>query len=371
MATAPPRLHRLAAVLEPRVEGMVAEMLERIRAELPSLAGLGDPAFLERLAASARSQIRIGLQLMTRSELPDALPHEALEEARLAAHAGIPLAELVQSYRIGHAVMLEHLIDGLEDEDGNAELLVVGSRALFAFIDRATALVTDAYTRERDSLVRSLEQRRLAIVRELLEGGGAGAGELGWDLAGTHVGAVAWGPEAEAAVAALGGPALSVTVAGQGVWAWLRAEPAHDAPAPEPPTGLALGRPAAGIDGFRRTYREARRAAQVAVCRGDALVRHGDVAVEALAAADPTAVRDFVERELGPLSGGGEREAVLRETLAAWFASGQNAASAAAALGVHERTIAYRLGTVHERLGAPPAARATELATALRLRTLL
>lgn len=316
MATAPSLLHRLTDVLEPRVEAMVDEMMDRIRAELPSLAGIADPGFLEQLAGSARSQIRIGLTLMTRNELPDALPHEALEEARLAAHAGIPLAELVQSYRIGHAVMLEHTIDALDGEPRNAELLVAGSRALFAFVDRATALVTDAYTRERDALVRSLEQRRLALVRELLGGGEADAAELGWDLAGTHVGAVAWGPAAEAAIAALGTRALTVTVPGQGVWAWLAAEPAN-APAPAAPTGLALGQPATGREGFARTHREARRAAQVAVARGDTLVRHADVAVEALAAPDATAARDFVERELGPLAGDGDREAVLRDTLAA------------------------------------------------------
>ena len=370
MAAAPPTLHRLVDVLEPRVEAMVDEMVDRVRAELPSVAGIGDPEFLESLAGSARSQIRIGLRLMTRAELPDALPHEALEEARLAAHAGIPLAELVQSYRIGHAVLLEHLIDALPEEDRTPEVLIAGSRALFAFVDRASGLVTDAYTRERDSLVRSLEQRRLALVRELLEGRGSGAAELGWDLAGTHVGAVAWGPGAEGAVAALGPRALAVTVPGQGVWAWLAADPG-DCPAPEPPTGLALGQPATGLNGFRRTHREARRAARVAIARGDGLVRHADVAVEALAADDPSAVRDFVDRELGPLAEEGEREAVLRETLAAWFAAGQNAASAAAALGVHERTVAYRLGTVQERLGRSPGARPTELAAALRLRALL
>jgi DNA-binding PucR family transcriptional regulator len=65
------------------------------------------------------------------------------------------------------------------------------------------------------------------------------------------------------------------------------------------------------------------------------------------------------------------RSETLRATLAAYFGSGQNAASAAALLGVHERTIANRLRAIEAQAGRPVATRRAELEMALRLRDLL
>ena len=79
----------------------------------------------------------------------------------------------------------------------------------------------------------------------------------------------------------------------------------------------------------------------------------------------------LVARELHGLDGGDHRSERLRQTLRAWFAAGHNATAAAAALGVHEQTVAQRLRTVEERTGHPVAARRAELETALRLRDLL
>jgi DNA-binding PucR family transcriptional regulator len=58
---------------------------------------------------------------------------------------------------------------------------------------------------------------------------------------------------------------------------------------------------------------------------------------------------------------------VLLETLRTYVRSGWNAASAAAQLGVHERTVGYRLATIEQRLGRPLSARRQELGAALRL----
>ncbi len=223
--------------------------------------------------------------------------------------------------------------------------------------------------------MRTREQRRLGLVRALLAGGEADGGELGWDLAGTHVGVVASGSGGEAAIAALasdaGTRALVVGVTEQRAWGWLDAPLPRATPAPDGDARLAVGDPLRGADGFRRTHRQAEAAARVGARRGDSLVAYADVALEALAGADAEQARAFVTREIGALEGEGERERGLRDTLAAWFAAGHNAAAAAAALGVHERTVAYRLWTVEERLGCPPASRRAELETALRLRALL
>lgn len=85
--------------------------------------------------------------------------------------------------------------------------------------------------------------------------------------------------------------------------------------------------------------------------------------------ADERAARAFVAAELGPL-GDGRDGTKLRETLVAYFACGFNASAAAAALGVNDRTVAYRLGGIEERL-ADRSARVAELQAAIRLERVL
>jgi len=50
---------------------------------------------------------------------------------------------------------------------------------------------------------------------------------------------------------------------------------------------------------------------------------------------------------------------------------GTRAASTGARLGVHDRTVGYRLATIEERLGRPLAARRDEIGVALRLQAAL
>ncbi|HLQ47495.1 MAG TPA: helix-turn-helix domain-containing protein, partial [Candidatus Dormibacteraeota bacterium] len=82
---------------------------------------------------------------------------------------------------------------------------------------------------------------------------------------------------------------------------------------------------------------------------------------------DEARARAFVSRELRGIDGDDPRSRRLRRTLRAYFASAQNGSAAAALLGVHEHTVAYRLRTIEDRLGRPVAARRAELETALRL----
>ena len=95
------------------------------------------------------------------------------------------------------------------------------------------------------------------------------------------------------------------------------------------------------------------------------------VALEALVIRDLPAVHDFVVEQLGPLYGADERARVLRETLRAYFANGQNAASTALVIGVHERTVAYRLRSAEKWLGQSIATSRDELSIALRMFDLL
>ena len=120
-----------------------------------------------------------------------------------------------------------------------------------------------------------------------------------------------------------------------------------------------------------QTHRQALQAYRVAVLGGAPVTRYDDVALEALVVQDERLAREFVARELGPLAARDAKTARLRATLRAYFSLGQNASAAGALLGVHERTVGYRLATIEERIGRPIIRRRDELGLALRIHALI
>ena len=138
------------------------------------------------------------------------------------------------------------------------ELLRAVSDLLFRYVDGIAEIVSEEYLRERDRVMRSREHQRARLVRDILAGGGPGTDELGYDLDAHHVGAVAWGVDAEPHLEALAGrldqPLLCVPVSDEVVWGWFGyAEPPDDAEwrtlvRTEPPAGtsVAIGLSGAG-----------------------------------------------------------------------------------------------------------------------------
>jgi hypothetical protein len=317
---------------------------------------------------------------------PEAVPAEALEEARVTARAGVPLESLLHTYRVGHAVVWERameLLDDMEiDRQARRAALTIGSRYLFGYVDRVCAAVTKEYTSERDRVLRSSIQRRVQLVRDVLSGATIGESELGYDLRVEHVALIASGAELDDLLhhlaQRLDRRLLTLAMTRETTWAWLggRSELGgtqwRELLALSVPDGvrLAVGGSAAGPEGFRSSHEEALAAHRVAPLLDRAVVRYDEVALEATLLADERAARRFVARELGPLAGTDERAEKLRRTLDAYLSSAQNASAAAAMLGVNDRTVAYRLHTVEELLDRNVAVRSAELSAALRLRRL-
>jgi DNA-binding PucR family transcriptional regulator len=378
-------LQAIADALEDHIDALVDEMLERMRVEIPDFAGFEHPELDDATRRSAYANVRAGLSSLVAGRAGAALaPAEAEDGARRAARLGMDLTQLLLTYRVGHAVAWEHVLDQIEaldlDDEARSELLRLASRHLFAYVDAVAPLVTEVYTSERDALLRSGEHRRRRVLRDLLDGTRTDAEELGYDLRADHVGALAWGEDADAALRALGrdlgGPVLVVVADEQIVWAWFTVGGADLARrlgsfAPPARTALALGSVGAGLGGFRRTHREAQRAYLVARHRPAPVTRFEDVVVEALALRDEPAARELIARELGPLAADDARSATLRETLQAYFETSSNASAAAAVLGINDRTVAYRLRGIEDLLGYPVSTRSLELRVALRLRALL
>jgi len=273
----------------------------------------------------------------------------------------------------------------VETEEGDPArrraLLAHGSDFFFDYATRLSHLTLTEYTHQRDLMLSDREHRRVHLVHELLDGNDVDPAALGYDPSGANLAFVAWGDaaaEAARAVAdALSRPLLLVGVWGDDRWGWLGGSVGPESIArlarADLPDGaaLAFGDDASGPRGFALSHQQARQAERAGRRAGRALTHYSEVALESLAAADADAAAAFVAHELAGLDGDDVRSTRLRQTLRAWFAAGHNAAAAAAALGVHEQTVAQRLRTVEERTGRPVGARRAELETALRLRDLL
>ncbi len=378
----------LADALEARSAALVEAMLKRMRATFDAPRGVDreDVRAAGRRSAAAMlaatlAAIRDGV------DSPTTAPADSLQTTRVMARVGMSLTDYTRAYRIGHAVLWEAILEELERHDeldphARYELLRATSDLLFRYVDSITEILAGEYMRERDRVMRSREHKRARLAREILAGGSARPDELGYDLALHHVGAIAWGDEAEqhmeALASGLGHSLLCVPVSEEVVWGWLGSSDPIDGGGwrtvigSDPPAGtaLAVGLCEQGRDGFVESHRQAGDARRVGLETGKPVTIYRDVALEALGGRDEDAAREFVKRELRPLLGDDERELRLRETLHAYFATSQNALAAAAMLGVHEQTVAYRLRTIEKRLGCPATMRRAELETALRLHRL-
>jgi hypothetical protein len=357
-----------------------------IHRRVPEYAEFDGPELWEAVRDSCLANLETGLAAIAGDRrVPEQVPADARELALITARLGLPLGALLRTYRIGHAIVWERMFELLDaeplDPPARREAIAAASAYLFDHVDRVSAMVTDEYTAERDRFLRSREQRRTQLVRDVLEGAdpdpAEAMGTLDYDLRRDHLALVVSAPDAEAVVRALGRDLdaphrLVVVLSGDTAWGWLARTREFALPERLPAVEgarISFGEPAAGVEGFRTSHRQARDAHRVALRTGahEQPVRYEDVALESLAGGDDARAAVFVARELRGIDGDDARSRRLRATLRAYFAAGQNASSAAAMLGVHEHTVAYRLRTIEEALGRPVTTRRAELETALRL----
>ncbi|HEX3734365.1 MAG TPA: helix-turn-helix domain-containing protein [Solirubrobacterales bacterium] len=377
---------RFALDLEARLGDLSEAILERLQGELP--AWVLDEAVEEtEVAAYVRASIAAQLRSLSLRFLPGECPPIDAHGARAAARLG-DLTMLLNGYRIAHMVLWEGWLSLIEASDAEEaaryELLRLGSRFFFRYAAVLSNYVSGSYQAELERSLRSGEQRRFQAVKAVLEDGTVPSEELDVNLEQRHLGLVAWGEGgqelARELATALGRPLLLVSPFEHVWWGWLsgaqplglEAEAVVKTLTPPPPrTGLAVGLEGFGEDGFRATHRQAQRARRVALRLGVPVVAYADVAVEALLGDNAAEARAFVAHELRGIEDNSVTSSRIRETIAAYFAAEHNAASAAAALGVHQQTVANRLRAAEERLGHPVASRRVELEAALRLRASL
>jgi hypothetical protein len=377
-------IHRgLAARLRRRRAEIEQATLTRIRS-VSDPTEKPDPEYLDGLRGAVSAALNYGIEAIERSEdRPPPMPTALLSQARLAARHGVQLETVLRRYLAGYTLLGDFLIDESEKSGLlNGAALKRLLRVQAALLDRVIAAVSEEYAREAGARLGSAERRLTERVERLLAGQQLDTSELPYGFDAIHQGAVAGGPGVAEALRglaqALDCRLLLVPRGEESVWAWFGRRRALDSEelgrtvAAHLPArvSLALGEPAAGMGGWRLTHQQAKAALPIALRGSEPFVRYADVALLASMLQDDLLIASLREIYLDPLSQERDGGQILRETLRAHLAAGQNVSSAAAALGVNRHTVTSRIRAIEERLGRPLSACAAGIDAALHLEDL-
>ncbi len=133
---------------------------------------------------------------------------------------------------------------------------------------------------------------------------------------------------------------------------------------------FAVGEPHRGIDGWRLTHHEAQAALRVMLRRPQRLTRSSNVLLLAALLRDQALAESLLETYLRPLDDHDSKMALCR-TLRTYLATGFNAASTSAILGIDRSTVQRHLRKVEEQLGRHLHTCHAELKVALEFRELV
>jgi DNA-binding PucR family transcriptional regulator len=374
--------------LRARRDEIAQAIYAHIQEVVPNTVGGRDPTYQAGMLAAVTAVLDYCLEAIEHGPAwSEPIPVEAGAQARRAARAGVSVGAVLRRYVAGHRRLGEFVAEETTrlGFSSNESALHHIRRTQEALLERLTAAIEHEYDQERQRIGRSPEQRRVELVRRLLDGESvrrADLADLGYDLDAWHVGVIATGVRATEALEILKADdhqLLPVSNSEETVWAWLggQRELAHAdmerLRLDSEPTGvsLAVGEPARGIEGWRETHHQAQEALQVVLLGRQKRARYADIAVLTPWLEDPDRARSLIELYLSPLEDLKDGGAVSRQMLRAYFQAGRIVSAAACQLGVDRRTLAYRLRTTEECLGYQLEARLPALEIALRLHDLL
>ncbi|MCU1653799.1 MAG: hypothetical protein QOC67_458 [Pseudonocardiales bacterium] len=393
------------------VQPIVAEVVRRIQADLPSLTDeltdhfvelipefRHDEAVRQLMVASTSSNLVTLFDILAHGigDARIAVPPAAAEYARRFAQRGLSLEALLRAYRLGEHRMVRWTLRYLGELDlGVADVIATTdqvAKVTNGYIDQAIENLIDIYELERQRWDRRSDSARAAQLRVVLGTDtldlAAAEEMLGVSLRGWHRAAVCWVdagvPDAErylrAATRVLGEAGgrepLTMLADDHTLWAWLSSagrltvdvELLNSKLAGIAPVHVALGELASGLAGFRSSHRDALRARAVAEAgldRAPSVVEFEHVAIAALMSDNLEDVRRWVTRTLGELARDDEPMARLRETVRVFLQCGGSYTDAAALLHLHKNTVNYRARKAEEVLGHPLTERRLDLEVAL------
>jgi len=374
----------VAAAVTRGAAAVYQDVYEVILREIPELRE--DRPLLDLLSSSVHSNVDTCLQVMQHQIDLDGVqaPAMAVEYARRQAQRGMPLTVLLRSYRLGHACFSDWLLRELARQADDAQMISAAtlgmSRIVAGYVDQTSEEIVAAYTRERESWLRSCGAARAARVRDLLSGARidlrAAEATLGYRLRQYHAGVVCWTDEAPGAVenisrleratrevaeqAACSSDPVFLPRDESSAWAWLplgiRDTFTCPATGVDADIHFAFGDAAKGTAGFRLTHEQAVAAQAVAMAAGSPAPRavtFGEVAPVAMMLGSTGLLRAWVLSTLAGLAADDEHHARLRDTLLVFLESGGSYKTTAERLMLHKNTVQYRIRKAQESLGRP------------------
>jgi hypothetical protein len=356
-------------------------MTEKIIDRVPEHGG--SSAAFDTLCRAVEATVLLAIVALHANARPaeGAIAHEAVEGAVELARRGLTLDQVLRGVRIGHACLQRELlraIGHLPEEQRVAETDRV-TDALFAYADLQEVGLAEEYNAERERWHGQTESARRRMVEGILAGEAtdpdAAVRVLGYDLRHHHIAFIVWANSPDSppgqlrrfatALAKEAGCDWHVTVPSgpRRLWTWAGWPVCPTTPLvgsevtrpPLPPDiSVAVGPPAHGPSGFRRSHlgaAEAERIARLTGRRG--WCDYAEVRVASLCTADAEHGNWFVAETLGALGSADERTAELRETLRVYLAEGRSPQRAARRLHVSRNTVTYRVRQAEEILGRP------------------
>jgi DNA-binding PucR family transcriptional regulator len=408
LATRTPGARRVAILEVARamstdLDGVARELTDRIHAHIDEL----EDDLRLGTHESCRSNLGLIMTMLSDGTRPSLAtpPPEALTYAKEYVRRGLGLEALQRAYRTGQSTLsrmwLQELRTRADDAEQLADTFGFFNDWLFLWVEALENRLTEYYMVERERQLRGTSAIRVEQVRTILDGSPVDARSasmrLKYELDRSHVAYIVWAGEGTldapngnllfgamervaADVAELLGASDHLTVPLGGYlacWAGFRRTPSGQTPseplllATKHSIQVALGQLGEGVDGFRRSHEEASLARRVHQLHREqartTCVRFADVALEAMLTHSREEARRFVSQQLGSLAAEDQSAARLRATLAVFLEENGSFLNAAARLGVHKNTVAYRIRRAEELLGHGIRARQLELQTALRL----
>ncbi|GAA1721610.1 helix-turn-helix domain-containing protein [Fodinicola feengrottensis] len=298
----------------------------------------------------------------------------ARQTGRLRAEQQVPLDTVLSTYRLGGRVLWEALVDLAKRDDGiDRDSLLDLASTVWAMIDSVSAEVAGAYRRAELELLRTDEQRRYALLDDLLANRGedtvvarAAADALDLPVDATYV--VVTAAASEDGRPSLRTPGDMLAIRGiRSLWQQRSETLTGLVVVPQPAlTGLImlLERIARGPVGLSPRvhglvevatgYRLALLALRT-VRRGTTQVASLDDRLqEALLVESPELAARLVTCALGPLFALPQRESdMLIDTLRAWLDANCSASNTAERLYCHRNTVLNRLHRLEDLLVVP------------------
>lgn len=309
------------------------------------------------------------------------LPPEAVTHARALARMGSRTDTLLERYIDCKVVFMEDLRQANLSVKPRSDVgFTEAQRRTEHFVRRLLGVVRKEHRAElqrrgRSRKDRELERVKQVLSRELIYP----PDDVGYDFTATHIGVVGSGPgvddEIRRLAKILGGQPLIVQGSPNQFWAWIGLKRQSSAARLDetleeewsPRVRMGIGEPADGLDGWRRSHREAAASILVAARISQPAVRYRLVALHAEVLRN-SLLRSFLERTfLNPLESGRDGGLMLQAALRAYFAANRNRSAAAHSLGVSRQTISKYLSQAEQRLGQPLHLCAAELEAALLL----